>query len=106
MDPDTGFDLTTEEVLDWEVEAILAALDAGRLPISDHAANEAALDGLLDDDVYDAISFFDRASKDLPGNPLGRAVGISFERDLGRATVLVKVGWRRTYYIVVTVIAK
>ena len=103
-----SFDFSTEEVLEEEIKAILAALDADALPLSAHARNETWLDGLTLEDLYDVISFYDEVSKDVPDNDLGRAPGLNFVRRLedGR-TALVKVGWnsRRGFYIIVTAMA-
>lgn len=101
-----GFDFTTSEVQDWEIKAIWQALDEGQLLFSRHATQELSLDGLHQEDVLDAISFYDEVSKDLPGNHLGRAAGINFDRHLETVTVRVKVGWNYGgYYIVITVMA-
>ena len=101
-----GFDFSTDEVLDWELEAILRAVDEGSIMFSEHAASELSLDGLVVEDVLDAIAFYDEVSKDLPGNLLRRAPGINFDRHLQNVTVRAKVGWnRRGYYIVITAMA-
>ena len=100
----TGFDFSTAEVLDWEVQAVWEALDSGELRVSVHAQNEINLDALTLDDVYDAISYYDEVSKDLPGEG-SRAPGLNFDRFIGRVRLRVKVGWRGTYYIVVTAMA-
>ena len=47
-----GFDFSTAEVLDWEVQAVWEALDSGELRVSVHAQNEINLDALTLDDVY------------------------------------------------------
>ena len=47
----TGFDLSTAEVLDWEVQAVWEALDSGELRVSVHAQNEINLDALTLDNV-------------------------------------------------------
>ena len=100
----TGFDLSTTEVLDWEVQAVWEALDSGELRVSVHAQNEINLDALTLDDVYDAISYYDEVSKDLPAER-SRAPGLNFDRFIGRVRLRVKVGWRGTYYIVITAMA-
>lgn len=97
-----GFDFSTDEVLDEEIAAIWAALDSGELAVSRHAREEAFLDALTPEDLFEVISFFDEVDKDLPDNDLGRAPGISFERTLERISLRVKVGWRGEYYIIVT----
>lgn len=96
----SGFDLSTADVLDWELEAIWQALDEGRILLSAHAANEAALDGLDYDDLLDTIAFHDEVSKDRPDNALGRAPGLNFDRVVGRGALRVKVGWRGAYIII------
>ena len=98
-----GFDFTTDDVLEWELEAIWAAIDQERLIFSRHAREELSLDALTLEDVLDAISFPDEVSKDLPGGP--RAPGLNFDRRLGRVRLRAKVGWRETYYVVITVMA-
>lgn len=95
-----GFDLTTPEVLSWEVEAVWRALDEGRILLSAHAANEAALDGLSFSELLDTIAFYDEVSKDLPGNSLRRAPGLDFDRFLNSGGVRVKVGWRGEYMVI------
>lgn len=101
-----GFDFTTEEVQTWEIEAIWEAISEGSLVFSLHATQELSLDALHQEDVLDAISFYDEVSKDLPGNALGRAPGINFDRHLETVTIRAKVGWNWSgYYIVITVIA-
>lgn len=100
-----GFDFSTPEVLDWEVRAIWAAMDADELRVSRHAREELGLDALTIEDVFDAIGYFDEVSKDLPENTRGRAPGINFDRHLGLVRLRVKVGWRDVYYVVITVMA-
>lgn len=95
-----GFDLTTDEVLTWEIEAVWQALDEGRVLLSAHAANEAALDALSYAEVMDTLAFYDDVSKDLPGNALGRAPGLNFDRIKDRGGVRVKVGWRGEYVVI------
>jgi hypothetical protein len=99
-----GFDFSTAEVLDWELQAVWAALDQGELRVSVHAQNELNLDALTLDDVHDAISYADEMSKDLPDEGR-RAPGLNFDRFIGRVRLRVKVGWRGTYYIIVTAMA-
>ena len=98
-----GFDFTTDAVLDWEVEAIWAALDDETLLFTRHAREELSLDALTLGDVLDAISFPDEVTKDLPGGT--RAPGLNFDRQLGRVRLRAKVGWRERYYVVITVMA-
>ena len=98
-----GFDFSTAEVLEWELDAIWQALDENRLIFSRHAREELSLDALTLDDVLDAINFPDATSKDLPGGR--RAPGLNFDRHLGRVRLRAKVGWRDDRYIVVTVMA-
>jgi hypothetical protein len=98
-----GFDFTTDDVLEWELEAIWAAIDQERLVFSRHARQELSLDALTLADVLDALSFPDDVSKDLPGG--SRAPGLNFDRHLGRVRVRAKVGWRDAYYVVITVMA-
>lgn len=64
-----GFDFTTDDVLEWELEAIWAAIDQERLIFSRHAREELSLDALTLEDVLDALSFPDEVSKDPPGGP-------------------------------------
>lgn len=99
-----GFDFSTAEVLDWEVQAVWDALDTGELRVSIHAQNEINLDALTLDAIYDAISYYDEVIKDRPGGG-NRAPGLNFDRFIGRVCLRVKVGWRGTYYIVVTAMA-
>lgn len=98
-----GFDFSTAEVLEWELEAIWAATDQERLVFSRHAREELGLDALTLDDVLDAINFPDEVTKDLPGGH--RAPGLNFDRHLERVRIRAKVGWRETYYVVITVMA-
>ena len=103
MDVTEGFDFTTDDVLEWELEAIWAAIDQERLIFSRHAREELNLDALTLEDVLDALSFPDEVSKDLPGG--SRAPGLNFDRHLDRVRIRAKVGWRESYYIVITVMA-
>jgi hypothetical protein len=103
MEP--GFDFTTPEVLNWEIEAIWAAIEKNELLITVHARNELNLDALTEDDLFDAIFFYDEAYKDLPSNTAGRAAGINFHRHFQNVVIRVKVGWRETYYVAVTVMS-
>jgi hypothetical protein len=98
-----GFDLTTDEVLDWELKAVWLAIDQETLIFSRHARQELSLDALTLEDVVDAICFPDEISKDLPGST--RAPGLNFDRHFARVRIRVKVGWNGGYYIVVTVMA-
>lgn len=101
-----GFDFTTEDVQQWEIQAIWNAVEDGSLRFSIHAATELSLDALTKEDVLDAISFYDEVSKDLPDNDLGRVSGINFDRHLETVTIRTKVSWnQRGYYIVITVMA-
>ena len=100
-----GFDYTTSDVHDWEIESIFDAIDTDTLIISQHAHNELSMDALTVDDVLDAIGNYDEVSKDLPGNPLRRAPGINFDTHRSTLTIRVKVGWRERYYVVITVMA-
>ncbi|MBI0447118.1 hypothetical protein [Deinococcus sp. DB0503] len=86
------------------MQAIWEALDSGELRVSVHDQNEINLDALTLDDVYDAISYHDEVSIDLPGEG-SRAPGLNFDCFSGRLRLRVKVGWRGTYYIVVTAMA-
>jgi len=98
-----GFDFTTDAVLDWEVEAVWAAIDQETLIFTRHAREELSLDALTLSDVLDAISFPDEITKDLPGGT--RAPGLNFDRHLGQMRLRAKVGWKERYYIVITVMA-
>lgn len=101
-----GFDFTTKEIQQWEIDAIWQAIDESTLRFSLHAASELSLDALTTEDVLDAISLYDEVSKDLPDNDLGRAAGINFDRHLETVTIRAKVGWNRNgYYIVITVMS-
>ncbi|WP_216329753.1 hypothetical protein [Deinococcus aestuarii] len=86
-----GFDFSTAEVLNWEIQAVWEALESGELRVSIHAQNEINLDALTLEDVDDAISSYDEVSEDLPGAG-GRAPGLNFDRLLGRVRLRVKVG--------------
>lgn len=98
-----GFDFTTDDVLDWEVEAIWAAIDQETLIFTRHAREELSLDALTLGDVLDAISFPDEITKDLPGGT--RVPGLNFDRYLGEVRMRAKISWKERYYLVITVMA-
>ena len=75
---DFGFDFSTSDILDWELQAIFNAIDNDSIIFTRHAENELRLDALERNDVLDAIAFFDYVEKDLPDNSLGRVSGINF----------------------------
>lgn len=98
-----GFDFTTNDVLEWELEAIWAAIDQERLIFSRHAREERSFGALTLEDALDALSFPDEVSRDLPGG--SRAPGLNFDCHLGRVRLRARVGWREPDCVVITVMA-
>lgn len=98
-----GFDLTTDEILPWELENIQSALEYEAIDITDHAVDEAANDGISITKLLEAILVGRPISKDPPGSRFGRVPGINFEHvlDDGR-WYRVKVAWDKGYIVITT----
>jgi hypothetical protein len=98
-----GFDFTTDEILDWELEMIHRALLEQRILIENHAADEARNDKIKLVEVLQAILVGTATLKDLPGNTLGRVPGVNFEHRLDDGRwIRVKVGWLSGYAVITT----
>jgi hypothetical protein len=98
-----GFDLTTNEILPWELENIQNALEREAIDITNHAIDEAANDHIPLVKLLEAILVGRPTSKDLPGNQFGRVPGINFEHvlDDGR-WYRVKAAWDKGYIVITT----
>ncbi len=98
-----AFDFSTDFVYDWEVAKIRYAAELDEVFLSPHAEDEAIKDNFDIDDCYHVLRFGRAKTKDLPFNDRGRAEGINFEGNTrGGRRLLVKVGWWRGLYEIVT----
>jgi hypothetical protein len=96
-----GFDFSTTEILDWELEAIQRALWRQEIDIDDHAIQRATERGIAAVQLLEAIVFGIAISKDLPGNVLGRVAGVNFEHQLDEGRwIRIKVAFFDNYFIV------
>jgi hypothetical protein len=94
-----AFDLTTPEVLQWELELIWKAIDSAQIVLSEHAQRAATDDAIPRDAVWRVIRDGIRRSKDL--DPAGhRKIGINFEGKVrGGRWIRLKVSWWRRYIV-------
>ena len=95
-----GFDFSTSEILDWELEAISKSLFAQQLEISPHAYKAAQDEQIPYHAILETIMVGVAVSKDLPDNTLGRQVGINFEYLFVGRWLRAKVSWEDEYYAV------
>ncbi len=96
-----GFDLSTTEIHEWEVECIREAARTGNYLITPHAFQRMNERGIKADEIRLVLLNGNPVSKDLPGNPYYRKPGINLEGDLddGRR-IRVKVSWCRRYCVI------
>ncbi|MEY4531839.1 MAG: hypothetical protein RLZZ156_2560 [Deinococcota bacterium] len=95
-----GFDFSTPEILDWELDAVNVALFAQNLKISPHALQAARDEGIPYHAILETILVGVAVSKDLPDNGAGRQAGINFEYLFVKRWLRVKVSWQKQYYAV------
>ncbi len=95
-----GFDFSTSEILDWELEAIQRALWQQEIDIDDHALQRARERGITAVQLLEAIVFGEATTKDLPNNVLGRVPGVNFEYQLGTRWIRIKVAYFDSYFVV------
>lgn len=99
-----AFDFSTEYIYPWEINKIRYAVEQDEVIVRDHA-EVAMLDDDVDiDDCYHVVRYGKPKTKDLPYNNKGRVEGINFTGAIkdGRR-LLVKIGWLKGYYEIVTV---
>jgi hypothetical protein len=97
-----AFDLTTTEVVRWELELIRAAVVLKVIILSTHAERAAAAESIPELAIWRVIRDGRARSKDLTTKG-GRKLGINFEAKVrGGRWVRVKVSWL-VRYVVVTV---
>lgn len=97
-----AFDITTTDILQWELELVWRAVELGVIILSQHARQAAEDDSLPEAAIWRIVREGVARSKDVvPGDV--RHVGINFEgKNRGGEWVRVKVSWL-VRYVVVTV---
>lgn len=99
----TGFDFSTSEILEWELEFIHTALWHEEIKIHPHAFAAAQDEDIAPVALFEAILLGTAVSKDLPDNNLSRKAGVNFEYQIpDRRWIRVKVSYFDGY-IVITV---
>ena len=99
----TGFDFSTSEILEWELDFIHTALWREEIKIHPHAFAAAQDEDIPPVALFEAILFGKAISKDLPNNDLARMTGINFEYQIpDKRWIRVKVSFFDSY-IVITV---
>jgi hypothetical protein len=95
-----AFDLTTTDILQWELELVWRAVELGVIELSQHAERAAADDTVPTAALFRVIRQGLPRSKDI-GMTDDRRPGINFEGKLpGRRWIRIKVSWRMRYVIV------
>ena len=97
-----AFDLTTSQVLDWEIQLIRRALQERRIRFEVHSLDKLLERNILPQDVSNVLANGQAVSKDIGGSGIfDRRPGINFE---GLASnnrqIRVKVSWFQGYVIV------
>ncbi len=96
-----GFDESTKEILDWELEAIHTALINKEIDIHPHALKAARDENIPPRELLAAILVGRPSEKDLPNNPYQRFVGINFEHQTDdQRFIRVKVTWVGNYLVI------
>jgi hypothetical protein len=99
---DEAFDVTTTNVLQWELELIWRAVELGVMFLSRHARQAAKDDSIPEPAIWRIVRDGVARSKDVVAGDI-RHVGINFEgKKRGGGWMRVKVSWLLRY-IVVTV---
>ena len=102
-DAPTGFDFSTLEILEWELNLIHTALWHEEIKIHPHAFAAAQDEDIPPVALFEAILLGKAVSKDLPSNDLSRKAGINFEYQIpDKRWIRVKVSYFDSY-IVITV---
>jgi hypothetical protein len=97
----SGFDFSTSDILEWELNAIHEALIHQEVIISEHAISAAKDDEVPLVQLLEAVLVGTATTKDLPGNVLNRQPGINFEHRVDdRRWIKVKVSWFEGYWII------
>ena len=96
-----GFDFSTPEIFDWELEAVHQALMRQEIIVTKHAFDAADEENIPYTAILEAVLVGLAVDKDLPHNSLGRKSGINFEHLLdGGRWIRVKVSWNGAYFVV------
>ena len=94
-----AFDLTTIDVLQWELELIWRALELDLIHMPRHARRAAEDDSVPFPAVWRIIRDGSPRSKDI-SDVDDRQIGINFEgKRRGGGWIRVKVAWLNEYYI-------
>jgi hypothetical protein len=102
-DVPNGFDFSTPEILDWELDLIHTALWREEIKIHPHAFAAAQDEDIAPVALFEAILLGDPVSKDLPEDESNRKPGINFEYQIpDKRWIRVKVTYFDSY-IVITV---
>ncbi len=98
-----AFDFSIDSIEKWEISKVRYAVQSDAVLLSPHAEDQSFERNFDIDDCYHILNYGKAKTKDRPYNEQGRAEGISFEGKLkdGRP-FLVKVGWWRGHYQIVT----
>jgi hypothetical protein len=96
---DEAFDLTTSDILQWELELIWTAEERGLLVLSDHAKRAAQDEAIPVVAVHRIVRSGIPRSKDVSRDSR-RQVGINFEGKRRRGGWLqAKVTWHKRYLV-------
>jgi hypothetical protein len=96
-----GFDLTTDEIFDWELEAIHEAILRQEVRILGHAFKAARDENIPPPALLAALLVGTPINKDLEDNDKARVPGINFEHRLDDGRwIRVKVSWVNNYLVI------
>lgn len=101
---DEAFDLTTDEIEQWELDQIQVALRMDAIQIDRHAQRAALDDGFDIDEIYTVILRGEPIDKDTSTDAdRKREPGINFEGEIsGGRTIQLKVTYDRGWYRIAT----
>jgi hypothetical protein len=95
-----AFDLTTTDVIHWELELVWTAVELKLVIVSPHARRAARDESIPDVAIWRVVRDGRPRSKDTTATG-ARQIGINFEGKIrGRRRIRVKVSWLVRYVIV------
>jgi hypothetical protein len=96
-----GFDETTKDILEWELDAIHTALIRKEIDIHPHAFKAARDENIPPRELLAAVLVGRPTEKDLPDNFFNRFVGINFEHQMDdKRFIRVKLVWMDNYLVI------